>query len=176
VGDVLRCDVRSGLCLSMLDASRDGIGRRVDIFDTRVGSRAGESVISLGDVDRDGIDDYAVGGPTGNARMVSECGWVRVVSGADNETLGVSNWNYSKQSEVPSTYCGFGGRMSLVRVLRQGTPCSLLAVSSSRSSMARGVVFFDLARVARGGAMVEGAVWEATQAATWLDVRSLANE
>lgn len=170
-GDVLRCDLRTGVWLSQLDVRRQ-IDARVRCFDTRVGSRTGEGLASLGDVDGDGIDDYAVGGPTGDARMQSECGWVRVVRGADNEALAIGMWSYEKDGSVPLPYDGLGGRLTTLRILRSGKPCGLLAASSTRHSWVRGAVFFDLARIAKHEALEKAALWEATHMGSSLELRT----
>jgi len=56
-------------------------------------NRIGVSVAGVGDVNKDGVPDYAVGGPGTRGGPVPQIGRVMVISGADHTTLFVATGN-----------------------------------------------------------------------------------
>ena len=120
---------------------------------------------SAGDLDGDGLADYALSAPAGNVSSGAVAGWVRVIDSSDTAVpvqLGVWNCRWNDDGEVEGTIAVAGAaveRVTFARldphtggraVLHDGTP----VIGGAVERVAGGLRLWDVGAAAVGGELV----------------------
>lgn len=130
---------------------RDLLDTEADAWERKDG-RFGASMATIGDIDGDGTEDFAVGAPIGRIRD-ENYGWVRLLSGIDSKLISRDNWGGGRSVE------GFGRSMWRFNVSWNGRACSILVATAIGDRADTGAVaFYDMGKAGRSTDMLPAAI------------------